>query len=63
MTERPRGVAAFDFDGTITRKDTLGPFLVHYVGRARMLRAGVPHAHRLGGAAIGRADRDLAKER
>lgn len=63
MSDRPRGVAAFDFDGTITRKDTLGPFLVHFVGRRRMLRAGVPHAHRLGGAAIGRADRDLAKER
>lgn len=63
MSDRPRGVAAFDFDGTITRKDTLGPFLVHFVGRRRMLAAGVPHAHRLGGAAIGRADRDLAKER
>lgn len=63
MTERRRGVAAFDFDGTITRKDTLGPFLVHYLGRRRLLRAGVPHVHRLGGAAIGRVDRDLAKER
>jgi len=63
VSDRPRGVAAFDFDGTITRKDTLGPFLVHFVGRRRMLRAGVPHAHRLGGAAIGRVDRDLAKER
>lgn len=63
MSDRPRGVAAFDFDGTITRKDTLGPFLVHFVGRRRMLAAGLPHAHRLGGAAIGRADRDLAKER
>ena len=63
MTERPRGVAAFDFDGTITRKDTLGPFLARFVGRRRMARAAVPHAHRLGGAAIGRVDRDLAKER
>ena len=63
MTDRPRGVAAFDFDGTITRKDTLGPFLAHFVGLGRMARAAVPHAHRLGGAAIGRVDRDLAKER
>lgn len=63
MSDRPRGVAAFDFDGTITRKDTLGPFLARFVGRRRMLQAAVPHAHRLGGAALGRADRDLAKER
>lgn len=58
-----RGVAAFDFDGTITRRDTLGPFLVHLVGRRAMVRAALPHAHRLGGAALGRVDRDLAKER
>ncbi|MFM7059815.1 MAG: HAD-IB family hydrolase [Actinomycetes bacterium] len=63
MDDRGRAVAAFDFDGTITRKDTLGPFLTHYMGRRAMLRAGLPHAHRLGAAAIGRADRDVAKER
>ena len=63
MTPAPRGVAAFDFDGTITRRDTLGPFLVEYRGRARVLRAGLPHLHRLGGAALGRYDRDLAKDR
>ncbi|MEY3360330.1 MAG: hypothetical protein RL531_49 [Actinomycetota bacterium] len=63
MGDERRGVAAFDFDGTITRRDTLGPFLAHFVGRRAMLRAAVPHAHRLGGAAIGRADRDTAKER
>ena len=63
MGDPTRAVAAFDFDGTITRKDTLGPFLVHLVGRRAMLRAAVPHAHRLGGAALGRVDRDLAKER
>jgi HAD superfamily hydrolase (TIGR01490 family) len=63
VTAAPRGVAAFDFDGTITRRDTLGPFLVAHLGRARVLRAGLPHLHRLGGAAIGRYDRDLAKDR
>jgi HAD superfamily hydrolase (TIGR01490 family) len=30
-------VAAFDFDGTLTRRDSLLPFLRHYVGTARFL--------------------------
>lgn len=30
-------VAAFDFDGTLTRRDTLGPFLVHVLGWPRFL--------------------------
>ena len=36
MTETPlRHVAAFDFDGTLTRRDTLVPFLVRVSGRTR----------------------------
>ena len=30
-------VAAFDFDGTLTRGDTLGPFLIHSLGWPRFL--------------------------
>jgi phosphatidylglycerophosphatase C len=38
-------VAAFDFDGTLTRHDTLGPFLIHYLrwsGFARALLLSAP---------------------
>jgi len=34
-----RTVVAFDFDGTLTRRDTLIPFLVRVCGRAAVLRA------------------------
>jgi phosphatidylglycerophosphatase C len=34
-----RGVAAFDVDGTLTRRDTLLPFLVRATGRADVIRA------------------------
>ncbi|MFM7270891.1 MAG: HAD family hydrolase [Actinomycetes bacterium] len=63
MTPATRRVAAFDFDGTITRRDTLGPFLVEHLGRLRVVRAGLPHLPRLGAAALGRSDRDAAKDR
>ncbi len=36
---RPRGVAAFDFDGTLTPRDTLLPFLARCYGRRRLLQA------------------------
>ena len=31
-------VAAFDFDGTLTRRDTLLPFLLHTLGMAAFVR-------------------------
>lgn len=34
-----RGVAAFDFDGTLTPRDTLVPFLARLYGRRRLLAA------------------------
>lgn len=36
---RPRGVAAFDFDGTLTPSDTLVPFLARCYGRRRLFQA------------------------
>ena len=58
-----RTVAAFDFDGTLTRRDTLVPFLASVVGwpkLARGLGAETPALARMG---VGRGDRDLTKER
>ena len=51
-----RTVAAFDVDGTLTRRDTLLPFLADLVGPGRLARA-------LAVAAVGRPKRDAAKER
>jgi phosphatidylglycerophosphatase C len=51
-----RTVAAFDFDGTLTRRDTLLPFLASVVGWPRVVAALGTHAHLLA------RDRDIAKE-
>jgi phosphatidylglycerophosphatase C len=56
-----RVVAAFDFDGTITRRDTLLPFLVYACGRARVAAALAAVAPRLSLALAGRGSRDDAK--
>ncbi len=62
MSDEPRCVAAFDFDGTLSRRDTLVPFLAKAAGRRRfaaecarlgLLGAKVPAALR---------DRDGTKE-
>ncbi len=54
-----RSVAAFDFDGTIVRRDSVVPFLVSVAGRtavARALGARMPQLLRI---AAGRADGDV----
>ena len=56
-------VAAFDFDGTLTRSDTLGPFLRDVCGTAAFVRALAADAPRLVLAGIGAGSRDAAKER
>lgn len=38
MGESTRSVAAFDFDGTLSRRDTLVPFLAKVAGRARFVQ-------------------------
>lgn len=63
MNVEPRVVAAFDFDGTLSRRDTLVPFLVDVVGRARVARALASDGPRIAAMAVGRADRDAAKAR
>jgi phosphatidylglycerophosphatase C len=51
-----RTVAAFDFDGTLTRRDTMLPFLAGLAGAARLSRA-------LASAVPLVTDRDAAKAR
>jgi HAD superfamily hydrolase (TIGR01490 family) len=58
-----RTYAAFDFDGTMTRRDKLVPFVMSVVGRRRVLHALGAESTRLALAAAGRGDRDAAKDR
>jgi phosphatidylglycerophosphatase C len=59
----PRVYAAFDFDGTMTRRDTLVPFLTTVVGRQLVFRALGAESTRLALAHVGRGNRDAVKER
>lgn len=63
MTDGRRRVAAFDFDGTLSRKDSLGPFLELVCGRGRLYRTMAMRAPVLAGIAVGIGDRDAEKER
>jgi phosphatidylglycerophosphatase C len=57
-----RPLAAFDLDGTITRRDTLLPFLLRAVGRERSYRALLASSLPLARAiALGGGHRDRAK--
>jgi phosphatidylglycerophosphatase C len=59
---RARRVAAFDFDGTITRRDSLVPFLASVAGPLKtggaLIRRGIPLALSIAGF----GDRDREKE-
>jgi len=55
-------VAAFDFDGTITRHDTLLPFLVHLLGRRRTARGLAMLSTQVPRAMAGGASRDVLKQ-
>ena len=56
-------VAAFDFDGTLTRRDTLLPFLLHTLGAATVARHALMLSPTLTGYALGLIDNGVAKER
>lgn len=58
-----RTVAAFDFDGTLTRRDTFGGFLREVAGLRALVAAGLADLPRLALAATGRGSRDEAKQR
>ncbi|MCW8840701.1 MAG: HAD-IB family hydrolase [Gammaproteobacteria bacterium] len=56
-------VAAFDFDGTLTRHDTLWPFLLHVAGPWRLLWNTLPLLPTLSGYLLGWVSNSVAKER
>jgi phosphatidylglycerophosphatase C len=56
-------VAAFDFDGTMTRRDTLLPFLLHTLGGSAVFRHGLVLSPTLLGYGLGLIDNGVAKER
>lgn len=58
-----RNIAVFDFDGTITKRDTLAPFLLKFAGFTRSFTSAIRHAPGMVSAAIGVGDRDEAKEK
>ena len=62
LTNKPV-VAAFDFDGTLTRRDTLLPFLLQALGRRALIRHALVLAPTLAGYGLGLVRNDVAKER
>ena len=56
-------IAAFDFDGTLTRRDTLLPFLLRLAGPLGMARRGALLAPTLLAYAVRGLSNDVAKER
>ena len=56
-------VAAFDFDGTLTRRDTLFPFLLYVVGWSEFIRHVFVLIPTLAGYGLGMIRNDIAKER
>lgn len=58
----PRVVAAFDFDGTLSRRDTFVPFLRSACGDAALAGAIASRLHVLLAAGVGRVSRGRAKE-
>ncbi len=56
-------VAAFDFDGTLTKRDCVGSFLLRIGGPVRVVAGFVADPILLGRVATGRGDRDQLKER
>lgn len=58
----PAPVAAFDVDGTISRRDTLLPFLQRLCGAQRLARALARNGLALSRMAAGRVERDTVKD-
>jgi phosphatidylglycerophosphatase C len=58
-----RVVAAFDFDGTLTRRETLLPFLLYMLGTSAVARHALVLSPTLAGYALGLIRNDVAKER
>lgn len=59
----PGSWVAFDFDGTLTRSDTLVPFLRQVIGAGSLFRSIALESPCLVGYAIGAVPNDVAKQR
>ncbi len=55
-------LAAFDVDGTLTRRDTLLPFLRRLCGTHRLARGLARHGLALSAMVVGRVERDTVKD-
>ncbi len=62
LQTHPMIVAAFDFDGTLTRNDTMFPFLRHVAGRWKYVANIVAATPGLCSYALGRTENQVAKE-
>lgn len=58
-----RNVAAFDFDGTISQRDTLAGFLVYVAGPTKFARAAASESASMGRGLRSSEQRNAAKER
>lgn len=58
-----RPIAAFDFDGTITRRDTMMPFLRSLAGTRRLAASAIADLPRLALVGLRIGDREAAKAR
>lgn len=56
-------ISAFDFDGTVTNRDTMPLFMRHIMGKWRFYRHLIAMAPSLAMALVGLAQRDRVKER
>ena len=63
MADRERVVAAFDFDGTLTTRDSLVPFLLHHAGASAFALGMARSADVLLGYGLRLLPNDVAKER
>lgn len=62
-TDQRPVVAAFDFDGTVTDRDSMFPFLRYAAGRTRYCWHMASQLPTLAGYLLGRVDNNTAKER
>jgi HAD superfamily hydrolase (TIGR01490 family) len=62
MTKPSNTLALFDFDGTLTTKDSLGDFILFAVGKPKTVIGGILLAPTLAGYALGFTDNSKAKQ-
>lgn len=58
-----RKVAAFDFDGTLAKGDSLVPFVIRLLGNRKVAQAVLAHAPAFAAISLGKGDRDKTKEK